>query len=42
MSEDLPVGLQVLGPQWGENVVLRVARAYEQASGVKAEVASVV
>jgi aspartyl-tRNA(Asn)/glutamyl-tRNA(Gln) amidotransferase subunit A len=41
-SEDLPVGLQVLGPQWGENVVLRVARAYEQASGVKAEVASVV
>jgi aspartyl-tRNA(Asn)/glutamyl-tRNA(Gln) amidotransferase subunit A len=41
-SEDLPVGLQVLGPQWGENVVLRVARAYEQASGVRAEVASVV
>jgi aspartyl-tRNA(Asn)/glutamyl-tRNA(Gln) amidotransferase subunit A len=41
MSEDLPVGLQVLGPQWGENLVLRVARAYEQASGVKAEVASV-
>jgi aspartyl-tRNA(Asn)/glutamyl-tRNA(Gln) amidotransferase subunit A len=41
ISEDLPVGLQVLGPQWGENLVLRVARAYEQASGVKAEVASV-
>jgi aspartyl-tRNA(Asn)/glutamyl-tRNA(Gln) amidotransferase subunit A len=41
LSEDLPVGLQVLGPQWGENLVLRVARAYEQASGVKAEVASV-
>jgi aspartyl-tRNA(Asn)/glutamyl-tRNA(Gln) amidotransferase subunit A len=41
MSEDLPVGLQVLGPQWGENLVLRVARAYEQASGVKAEVAPV-
>jgi aspartyl-tRNA(Asn)/glutamyl-tRNA(Gln) amidotransferase subunit A len=41
MSEDLPVGLQVLGPQWGENLVLRVARAYEQASGVKAEVASI-
>jgi aspartyl-tRNA(Asn)/glutamyl-tRNA(Gln) amidotransferase subunit A len=40
MSEGLPVGLQVLGPQWGENLVLRVARAYEQASGVKAEVAS--
>jgi aspartyl-tRNA(Asn)/glutamyl-tRNA(Gln) amidotransferase subunit A len=40
-SEGLPVGLQVLGPQWGENVALRVARAYEQASGVKAEVAPV-
>jgi aspartyl-tRNA(Asn)/glutamyl-tRNA(Gln) amidotransferase subunit A len=40
-SEDLPVGLQVLAPQWGENVALRVARAYEQASGMKAEVASV-
>jgi aspartyl-tRNA(Asn)/glutamyl-tRNA(Gln) amidotransferase subunit A len=41
-SEDLPVGLQILGPQWGENLVLRVARAYEQASGVRAEVASLV
>ena len=39
MSEGLPVGLQVLAPQWGENVALRVARTYEQASGVKAEVA---
>jgi aspartyl-tRNA(Asn)/glutamyl-tRNA(Gln) amidotransferase subunit A len=39
LSEDLPVGLQVLGPQWGENLVLRVARAYEEASGIKAEVA---
>jgi aspartyl-tRNA(Asn)/glutamyl-tRNA(Gln) amidotransferase subunit A len=38
-SEGLPVGLQVLAPQWGENVALRVARAYEQAGGVKAEVA---
>ena len=41
-SDGLPVGLQVLGPQWGENVVFRVARAYEQASEVRAEVASVV
>ncbi len=41
VSEDLPVGLQILGPQWGENLILRVARAYEQASGVKAEVAPV-
>ena len=39
MSEGLPVGLQVLAPQWGENVALRVARAYEEASGVMAEVA---
>ena len=41
-SEGLPVGLQVLAPQWGENVALRVARAYEQASEIKAEVAEVV
>jgi len=40
-SQGLPVGLQVLAPQWREDVALRVARAYEMASGVKAEVASV-
>ncbi len=40
-SDGLPVGLQVLGPQWGENVVFRVARAYEEASAVKARVAAV-
>jgi aspartyl-tRNA(Asn)/glutamyl-tRNA(Gln) amidotransferase subunit A len=40
-SDGLPVGLQVLGPQWGENLVFRVARAYEQASHVRAEVADV-
>ncbi|HEY4026283.1 MAG TPA: amidase family protein, partial [Candidatus Dormibacteraeota bacterium] len=28
-SEGLPVGLQILGPQWGDATVLRVARAYE-------------
>ena len=39
LSEGLPVGLQVLAPQWREDVALRVARAYELASGVKAEVA---
>jgi aspartyl-tRNA(Asn)/glutamyl-tRNA(Gln) amidotransferase subunit A len=39
-SDGLPVGLQVLGPQWSENVVLRVARAYEEASEMRAEVAS--
>ena len=41
-SDGLPVGLQVLGPQWGENVALRVARAYEQAGKIKAEVADVI
>ena len=41
-SDGLPVGLQVLGPQWGESVVLRVARSYEEASEIRAEVASVV
>jgi aspartyl-tRNA(Asn)/glutamyl-tRNA(Gln) amidotransferase subunit A len=41
-SDGLPVGLQVLAPQWGENVALRVARAYEEASNVRAEVAAVV
>jgi aspartyl-tRNA(Asn)/glutamyl-tRNA(Gln) amidotransferase subunit A len=40
MSDGLPVGLQILAPQWREDVALRVARAYEVASGVKVEVAS--
>ena len=30
-SEGLPVGLQVLAPQWSDAVALRVARAYEVA-----------
>jgi Asp-tRNA(Asn)/Glu-tRNA(Gln) amidotransferase A subunit family amidase len=41
-DELLPVGLQVLAPQWREDVALRVARAYEVASGVKAGVAPLV
>jgi len=32
MSEDLPVGLQFIGPQMGDGTVLRVAHAYEQAT----------
>ncbi len=40
-SQGLPVGLQVLAPQWREDVALRVARAYEAESGFRAEVASV-
>jgi aspartyl-tRNA(Asn)/glutamyl-tRNA(Gln) amidotransferase subunit A len=41
MSEGLPVGLQILAPQWREDVALRIARSYEVASGIKAEVAPV-
>ena len=39
LSEGLPVGLQVLAPQWREDVALRVARAYEVASEMKIAVA---
>ena len=39
MSDGLPVGLQVLAPQWREDLALRVARAHEVVSGVVAEVA---
>lgn len=31
-SPKLPVGLQIIGPHWGEETVLRVAHAYEQAT----------
>ena len=40
-SDGLPVGLQVLGPQWGENIVFRVARAYEEAAKTRPQVADV-
>ena len=39
LAGGLPVGLQVLAPLWREDVALRVARAYEVASGVTVEVA---
>lgn len=32
MSEGLPVGLQVIGPQFGDQTVLQVANAYEQST----------
>ena len=32
MSENLPVGLQFIGPQMGDGTVLRLAHAYEQAT----------
>ena len=41
MSEGLPVGLQVLAPQWREDIALRVARAYEASSGMRVEPALV-
>ncbi|MDD5739943.1 MAG: Asp-tRNA(Asn)/Glu-tRNA(Gln) amidotransferase subunit GatA [Candidatus Peribacteraceae bacterium] len=28
----LPIGMQLLGPQWGEEVILRAGHAYEQAT----------
>ena len=31
-DEQLPIGLQLLGPAFGEEVILRVAHAYEQAT----------
>jgi aspartyl-tRNA(Asn)/glutamyl-tRNA(Gln) amidotransferase subunit A len=38
---ELPIGLQVLAPQFREDVALRVARAYEVLSGTAVEVAPV-
>src|SRR6201996_4266257 len=31
-SNKLPIGLQIIGPKWGEECMLRVAHAYEQAT----------
>ena len=31
-SNNLPIGLQILGPMWGEETILRAAHAYEQAT----------
>lgn len=31
-KENLPMGLQIMGPQWGEETVLRVGNAYEKAT----------
>lgn len=30
--DDLPIGLQIMGPQWGEEMVLHAGYAYEQAT----------
>lgn len=31
-SQKLPIGLQIIGPKWGEETMFRVAHAYEQAT----------
>ena len=31
-KEDLPIGLQIMGPQWQEERILKIAHAYEQAT----------
>jgi aspartyl-tRNA(Asn)/glutamyl-tRNA(Gln) amidotransferase subunit A len=31
-SGKLPIGLQIIGPKWGEETMLRIAHAYEQAT----------
>ena len=31
-SDKLPIGLQIIGPKWGEECMFRVAHAYEQAT----------
>ena len=35
LSKHLPIGLQIIGPQFGDPTVLRIANAYEKASGWK-------
>ena len=35
LSEGLPVGLQLIGPQFAENVLFRAGHALEQALGVR-------
>ncbi len=38
-KENLPIGLQLMGPQWGEETILRTAYAYEQATDWHAKIA---
>lgn len=32
-KDNMPLGLQIMGPQWGEETILNIAHAYEQAGG---------
>ena len=34
-SGGLPVGLQIIGPMWSESLILQMAAAYEQVSGLR-------
>jgi aspartyl-tRNA(Asn)/glutamyl-tRNA(Gln) amidotransferase subunit A len=36
-SEGLPIGLQLLGPNWSESLLLRLAHAYQQAHPLNAQ-----
>lgn len=38
-GKQLPIGLQIMGPQWGEETVLRVGHAYEEVSGLRGKMA---
>jgi aspartyl-tRNA(Asn)/glutamyl-tRNA(Gln) amidotransferase subunit A len=31
-NDNLPIGLQIMGPQWAEETVLRAGNAYEKAT----------
>jgi aspartyl-tRNA(Asn)/glutamyl-tRNA(Gln) amidotransferase subunit A len=33
-AKDLPVGIQIIGPQLGEEVILNIAHQFEKVSGV--------
>ena len=36
-SEGLPIGLQLLGPYWGEGTLFRLAHAYQKAHPLNAQ-----
>ncbi len=31
-NDNLPIGLQIMGPQWGEESILKIGNAYEKAT----------
>jgi aspartyl-tRNA(Asn)/glutamyl-tRNA(Gln) amidotransferase subunit A len=40
-KEGLPIGLQIIGPQFQEGLILQAAAAYEQVSGLRGQVAKI-